>query len=157
VLSTDELVVLVRPDHGLAGKSHVTLEEVGRQNVVAHNDPSPTRDQVLRLYEQRHAPLNIRLSLPSLDGVKRAVSMGLGVAVLPRRCALDEIERGDLVAIRVPELRAPRQVRLVARQDAGLSHAARAFLDVARRAGSVEPPAAESTRRQAGRRSHPET
>jgi DNA-binding transcriptional LysR family regulator len=157
VLSTDELVVLVRPDHELAGKSHVTLEEVGRQNVVAHNDPSPTRDQVLRLYEQRHAPLNIRLSLPSLDGVKRAVSMGLGVAVLPRRCALDEIERGDLVAIRVPELRAPRQVRLVARQDAGLSHAARAFLDVARRAGGLEPPAAMSTRRQAGRRSQPET
>lgn len=137
VISTDELVVLVRPDHPFAALSQVALEEVGRQNVVAHNDPSPTRDQVLRLYEQRHAPLNIRLSLPSLDGVKRAVSMGLGVALLPRRCALDELGRGELVAIRVPELRTPRQVRLVARQDNALSHAARAFLDVARQTSGV--------------------
>lgn len=154
VVSTDELVVLVRPDHALAKSAQVTLEEVGRQNVVAHNDPSPTRDQVLRLYEQRHAPLNIRLSLPSLDGVKRAVSLGLGVALLPRRCALEELERGDLVAVRVPELRAPRQVRLVARQDSGLSHAARAFLEVARRAAGSDPAAPA---RQARKRSQPET
>lgn len=158
VLSTDELVVLVRPDHDLAQQAQVTLEEVGQQNVVAHNDPSPTRDQVIRLYEQRHAALNIRLSLPNLDGVKRAVSMGLGVAVLPRRCALDEIARGELVAIRVPELRTPRQVRLVARLDAGLSHAARAFLDLARRSSSAEaPPAQETPKRQARPRSQPET
>ena len=30
-----------------------------------------------------------RSALPSLDGIKRAVEMGIGVAVLPRRCALD--------------------------------------------------------------------
>lgn len=155
VIGADELVVLVRPDHPLAGREQISLEEAGRENVIAHNDPSPTRDQVLRMYEQRHAPLNIRLSLPSLDGVKRAVSMGLGIALLPRRCALDEIARGDLVAIRVPELRAPRQVRLVARQNAALSHAARAFLDAARE--TAVPPSGPAAGRQAGNRSQPDT
>lgn len=159
VVSVDELVVLVKPDHPLAGQSQISLEEFGRQSVVAHNDPSPTRDQVLRMYEQRHAPLNIRLALPNLDGVKRAVTMGLGVALLPRRCAQDEIDRGELVAIRAPELRTPRQVRLVARQDAGLSHAARAFLELARRHGGSEtPPGTEEPRkRQARKRSQPDT
>ena len=107
------------------------MEEMGRQTVIAHNDPSPARDRVLRLYEQRHAPLNIRMSLPSLDGIKRAVEMGLGVALLPRRCAQGEIARGQLVEVRVPELRSPRQVRFVYRRDGGLSHAAQAFLEVA--------------------------
>ena len=88
------------------------MEEMGRQTVIAHNDPSPARDRVLRLYEQRHAPLNIRMSLPSLDGIKRAVEMGLGVALLPRRCAQGEIARGQLVEVRVPELRSPRQIAL---------------------------------------------
>jgi DNA-binding transcriptional LysR family regulator len=60
--------------------------------------------------------------------------MGLGVALLPRRCAQGEISRGELVEIHVPELRSPRQVRLVHRREAQLSHAARAFLEVARRA-----------------------
>ena len=35
-------------------RRRVTIEEVGRQIVIAHNDPSPTRDRVLRAYERRH-------------------------------------------------------------------------------------------------------
>jgi DNA-binding transcriptional LysR family regulator len=132
VIGTDELVLLVRPDDPLATQKQVTMEETGRQTVIAHNDPSPARERVLQLYEQRHAPLNIRLSLPSLDGIKRAVEMGLGVALLPRRCALGEIARRELVAVQVPELRSPRQVRLVYRREGDLSHAARAFLEIAR-------------------------
>ena len=133
LLGTDELVLLLRPDHPFAGRKQVTMEEMGRLPIVAHNDPSPARDRVLRLYEQRHAKLNIRLSLPSLDGIKRAVETGLGVALLPRRCALGEIGRGQLVEVRVPELRSPRQLRFVYRREADLSHAAQAFLEVARR------------------------
>jgi DNA-binding transcriptional LysR family regulator len=132
VVGVDEMVLLVRPDDPLAGQKQVTMEEMGQQTVIAHNDPSPARDRVLQLYEQRHAPLNIRLSLPSLDGIKRAVEMGLGVALLPRRCALRELARKELVAVRVPELRSPRQVRLVFRRGGELSHAAKAFLDVVR-------------------------
>ena len=115
-LGSDELVLLAHPTHPLAPRKRVTIEEVGREAVIAHNDPSPARERVLRLYERRHAPINIQISLPSLDGIKRAVEMGLGVALLPRRCALTEIARGQLVAVKVPELSAPRPVRLVFRR-----------------------------------------
>lgn len=135
-LGTDELVLLVPPTHPLAKKKQITMEEMGRQVVIAHNDPSPSRDRVLQLYEKRHAPLNIVMSLPSLDGIKRAVEMGLGVALLPRRCAWSEISRGQLIEVRVTELRAPRQLRFVYRRDGELSHAAQAFLDVVRKYGS---------------------
>jgi DNA-binding transcriptional LysR family regulator len=86
---------------------------------------------VLRAYERRHTPINIQVALPSLDGIKRAVEMGIGVAVLPRRCALTEIARGQLVALKVPGLSARRQVRLIYRRGEQ-SHAADAFLDVVR-------------------------
>jgi DNA-binding transcriptional LysR family regulator len=156
VIGTDELVLLVRPDDPLASQKEVTMEEMGRQTVIAHNDPSPTRERVLQMYEQRHAPLNIRLSLPSLDGIKRAVEMGLGVALLPRRCAQGEIARRELVEIRVPDLRSPRQVRLVYRRAGDLSHAARAFLDVARQMADRSVTSAAPARRQARRSDQPE-
>ena len=133
LLGTDELVLLVPPGHALASSKEITMEEMGRQSIIAHNDPSPARERVLRLYEQRHAPLNILMSLPSLDGIKRAVEMGLGVALLPRRCAQAEIARGQLAAVEVPDLGSPRELRLVYRKDGGLSHAAQAFLKLARR------------------------
>ncbi len=128
-IGIDDLVLLTHPNHPLAHREEVSMEEFGRQIVIAHNDPSPARERVLRLSEQRHAPINIQISFPSLDGIKRAVEMNLGVALLPRRCALAEIGRKQLVAVRVPKLRLPRQVRLVYRRGGELSRAASAFLD----------------------------
>ncbi len=130
VLGQDELVMLVHPTHPLADSAEVTLSECARQTVIAHNDPSHVRDQVLRLFEQHHIPANILISLPSLEGIKRAVAMQMGVALLPRRCAQAEIARGDLVALAMPEVRLRRQVRVVFRKGGERSHAATAFLAV---------------------------
>ena len=130
-LGVDELVMLTHPTHPLARRRQITMEEFGRQTIIAHNDPSPRRERVLRLFEQKHAPINIQMSLPSLDGIKRAVEMNLGVALLPRRCALSEIARKQLAAVRVPQLRVPRTLRLLYRQTGESSHAASAFLEAA--------------------------
>ena len=111
-LGADEMVLLVYPSHPFAARARVTLAEFGQQTVVAHSDPSPVRERVLRVSEVRHAPINIQIALPSLEAIKRAVEMRMGVALLPRRCALTEIARGTLVAVRIPEVRLPRQVPL---------------------------------------------
>jgi DNA-binding transcriptional LysR family regulator len=127
-LGQDELVMLVHPAHPLATLKEVTLSECARQTLVAHNDPSHVRDRVLRTFEQHHIPANILISLPSLEGIKRAVGMQLGVALLPRRCAEAETQRGELVALAIPDLRLRRQIRLVFRRGGERSHASSAFL-----------------------------
>ena len=58
--------------------------------------------------------------------------MGLGVALLPKRCAFAEISSGQLAAVKVPPLRLARQVRLIYRREGEMSHAAEAFLDAAK-------------------------
>src|SRR4051812_29927042 len=62
-VGSDELVLLVAPSHPLAGRQQVSMDEVAREPVVAHNDPSPARERVLRLFEERHIPLNMVISL----------------------------------------------------------------------------------------------
>lgn len=131
VIGADELVLLVYPSHPFAGRDSVPMSEFAHQTVIAHSDPSPARDQVLRQAELRHAPINIQIALPSLEGIKRAVEKKMGVALLPRRCAVDEIARRQLVAVRIPEVRLPRQLRLLYRKG-DLSHAAAAFLEAAK-------------------------
>ncbi len=130
VVGTDELVLLVHPAHALARRKQVTMEDVAGEPVVAHNDPSPARERVLRLFEQHHIVLNMVIALPSLDGIKRAVELALGVALLPRRCAITEIASGRLVAVPVAGISRKRQVTLVCRR-AHRSHAANAFLKIA--------------------------
>jgi DNA-binding transcriptional LysR family regulator len=84
------------------------------------------------------------VSLPSLEGIKRAVAMEMWVALLPRRCAESEITRGELVALSVPEIRLRRQVRLVFRKTSERSHTTAAFLatvnmDRSDRSGGSDP------------------
>ena len=57
-----------------------------------------------------------------------------GVAFLPRMCVEQEIERRALCEVQVRELKLVRQIRLVYPARRQLSHAARAFLDVVKRA-----------------------
>ena len=132
VLGSDELVMLVYPSHVFAGRDSVPIAEFANETVIAHSDPSPARDQVLRQAELRHAPINIQIALPSLEGIKRAVEKKMGVALLPRRCVVDEIERKQLVAVKIPEIRYQRQLRLLHRKGEQ-SHAAQAFLATARK------------------------
>jgi DNA-binding transcriptional LysR family regulator len=134
-VGSDELVLLVSPSHILAKRRQVTMAEVGAHPVVAHNDPSPARERVLRLFEEHHIPLNMVIALPSLDGIKRAVELNLGVALLPRRCAVTEIASKRLMAVPVGGVSRKREVTLVCRK-AHRSHAADAFLKVASGPGS---------------------
>jgi DNA-binding transcriptional LysR family regulator len=130
-IGDDELVMLASPSHPLATRRQVTMAEFAHENVIAHNEASPARERVLRLFEQKHEPINIQIALPSLDAIKRAVEMNLGVALLPRRCALAELSRGQLVAVHVAQIRLPRHLRLIHRIGTPLSHAAKAFLEAA--------------------------
>jgi DNA-binding transcriptional LysR family regulator len=53
----------------------------------------------------------------------------MGVALLPRRTALSEIEAGRLAATLLPELRRPRELRLVYRSAGNFGNAAHAVLE----------------------------
>jgi len=137
-VGNDELVLLVSPSHVLAKRRQVTMAEVGAHPVVAHNDPSPARERVLRLFEEHHIVLNMGIARPSLDGIKRAVELNLGVALLHRRCAVTEIASKRLVAIPVNGVSRKRDVTLVCRK-AHRSHAADAFLKVAHETQASKP------------------
>ena len=98
---------------------------------MAHIVSSPYREKVLQAFQQHKTPLHMDLELPTLQAIKQFVALGSGVALMPEISVETEVARGELVRIPVKELRVQRKLRLVYRKEAGLSHAARAFLKVA--------------------------
>src|SRR5882672_7154181 len=129
---TDELALIVPPDHPLAARKIVSVRELGAESFIAHNVPSPYRERVVRTFEKYRTPLNISLEMPTLEAIKRLVEQGLGVALITRLAAQTEIERKQLAGLSVKEMRLERRVHLIYRKGATLSHAAKAFLTVAR-------------------------
>jgi len=131
-IGLDELALVVAPSHPLAGNQVVSVRELGAESFIAHNVPSPYREKVIKTFEKHRTPLNISMEMPTLESIKRLVEEGLGIALIPRLAAHIEIERGQLAGLVVREMKFERKLHLIYRKGATLSHAAKAFLRVAR-------------------------
>lgn len=131
-VAMDELSLIVAPEHPLAEKESVSVRELGAESFIAHNVPSPYRERVVRTFEKYKTPLNISIEMPTLEAIKRLVEQQMGVALVPRLTAQSEIARGQLLALTVREMRLERRLYLIYRKGATLSHAAKAFLRVAK-------------------------
>src|SRR3979409_458890 len=131
-IGSDELALVVAPAHPLAAKKVVSVRELGAESFIAHNVPSPYREKVVRTFEKQRTPLNISMEMPTLEAIKRLGEQGLGGALIPRLAAQTEISRKQLAGLAVKEMRLERRVHLIYRKGATLSHAAKAFLTVAR-------------------------
>lgn len=134
VLSTvvyrDDLVCVMGPGHALANAGTASIARLGRETFVAHNVPSPLRQRVIAAFQRHKTPLQMDVELPSLEAIKRFLQRNHGVALVPKLTVERELETGDLVAVRVPELQVERKLRLIRRRQAGMSHAAREFLRI---------------------------
>jgi DNA-binding transcriptional LysR family regulator len=133
----DELVLIVPLDHPLARKGLVSVTELAAESFIAHNVKAHYREQVNRTFEKLKTPLNISMEMPTLEAIKRLVELGQGVALIPRLAVHSEVSHQQLVALQVREMKPERRLHLVYRKGAALSHAARAFLRVARRLPST--------------------
>jgi DNA-binding transcriptional LysR family regulator len=121
---------VVNPRHPLARSEEVSIRQLGAQNFIAHNVPSPQRQKVIQTFRRHKTPLQMGVELPSLEAIKRFVEMGNGVALVPTLTVQTELAAGTLVRVAVRELQIERKLRLVYRRQASLSHAALAFLKV---------------------------
>jgi DNA-binding transcriptional LysR family regulator len=129
---TDELALVVSPEHSMAKRDSVSIKELGVESFIAHNAPSPYREKVIEAFEKHKTRLNIAVELPSLEAIKKLVEIGTGIALVPRLTAESEIADGRLVALRVDEMKFQRQLHLIHRKNSVLSHAAQVFLQLAK-------------------------
>jgi DNA-binding transcriptional LysR family regulator len=129
---TDGLTLIASPKHPLAGKKEVSIRELADETFVAHNAPSPYRKKVIDAFEKYKTRLNIGVELPSLEAIKKLVEQGTGIALVPKLTAQSEIESGRLAALNVKELKLERKLNIIYRRNSELSHAAEAFLKLAK-------------------------
>jgi DNA-binding transcriptional LysR family regulator len=120
----DALTLVVHPRHRLARRRTVDISELGQEIFIAHIVESPYRWRVIQLFEKHRVPLNMAVQLPTIESIKRFVRMQMGVAIVPRTCVRQEIEQGELVEVKIKQLRVPRRLFLIYRRDSKPSRAA---------------------------------
>lgn len=109
----DELVMFAAPEHALAGRSRLTLEEVAAEPWILRERGSGTRQVFDAAMRHMMPRLDIRLELEHTEAIKRAVESGLGIGCISRLALKDAFRRGSLVPLDVPGLDLQRKFYFV--------------------------------------------
>jgi DNA-binding transcriptional LysR family regulator len=132
VIYTDHLAFVVSPQHRFAKKESTSITELGMETFIGHNVLSPYREVVLREFQKHKVPLNMDVEMPTVETIRKMVQRNEGVAFLPKMCVEQELSQHLLCEVRVDEFSFERKIRLVYPARRALSHAARAFLELAK-------------------------
>lgn len=135
-IGEDRLVLILPPQHKLAGRKRLRVAEVLAEPMVIREEGSGTREATFAaLIEDTVsdplAGLNIVCEVGSTAAVKACVRSGVGLAFLSDMCVQDELASGALATAAVDGFDVRRTFHLVSRKGAYLGPAARAFRDAA--------------------------
>jgi DNA-binding transcriptional LysR family regulator len=135
VLFRDELVVIVSPDHDLASRKFITIEDLLGNPFLQRIRGSATRqvlDNALEAKGINPSELKVVMELGSSRSLLEAAAQGLGLAVVSSLAAEDCIRQGRLVSKPVSGLDLRRDFWLVL-TSAPRSPALAAFIEFLRR------------------------
>lgn len=125
----DVLVVVMRDDHPLAGRTSVAFAETLDGDHVGLHAASSINARTHMAAREAGKPLRLRIHVPGFDAVCRMVQAGMGVGVLPLKVYEIMGRPLGLVAVGLDDAWAGRSLILVARELDGLSPVARQLYD----------------------------
>ena len=120
VLDTDCLVLAVPPEHPLADKPFITVEELKKETLIIRSRHSGTRNMFVSSLEARNMHLDefsILMELDNIATIKDLIRRGFGVSVLPRSTCEDEWKKGKICLLPIEGLGMIREMNLVYRKD----------------------------------------
>lgn len=76
------LVPIAAPDHPLAARKHIPLDELGNDVFLIREQGSGTRGTMERFFTEHGVTLKSRMELSSNEAIRQAVAAGLGLGVV---------------------------------------------------------------------------
>jgi len=139
-LATDELLVILPPNHTLAGRTELRPTDLAEQPFVLREPGSGTRLVADTYLRSAGIVPHVVLELGSTEAIKRLIMAGVGLGIISRYAVVHEIESGRLAAARLIGMRMTRGFSRITLRSRRLSLAARAFntmLDTALRSSAA--------------------
>ncbi len=124
-----ELKVVLPPSHPLGSKTDITAAELSFYPLLLPRI-GRTRKMIEELLKPYHKNLQISMELASVEIIKKYVSAGIGISLLPEGFAQAEMEAGTLQLVPLRGHKLYRELGLIYRRGSSLSLPAKAFLDI---------------------------
>ncbi len=133
----DKLTVVVPPGHPLASKSKVALTALSGVPFISFDREAPTRKAIDRVFREKNLTLNPVMEMDNVETIKQAISLGLGIGILPLASVQHQVNDGSLVARPFADGSFSRSIGLLVRKGKYLDRASQAVLDAFKAAADV--------------------
>jgi DNA-binding transcriptional LysR family regulator len=100
----DELVVISHPEHRLLSRNDVDVAMLVREQFIVREPGSGTRDVSARALALHGVRLINTMRVGGTESIKQAVAAGLGLAIVSRAAAADQLALGKIAVLAVDGL-----------------------------------------------------
>jgi len=138
--SQEEVLVILSPDHKLAGKKALSIKDLAREPIIMREKGSGTRKLVTELFAQKGLIPNILMETSNTEFIKQLVQRGDGISFLVKAAAAIELREKKLVTVPFDVQKIFLDVSIAYLKDQHLSPPAKAFLDILKKLGEKTKP-----------------
>lgn len=124
-------MLITPPDHPLAGKESVLLEDLSPYGLILPPQRLSTYRLVDLVFQQRQVSYHVAIEVGGWDVIKEYVAMGLGISIVTGIC-ITEADRQRLAVRNMRQYFPQRSYGVVMRKGKFLSKEAQAFIDLIR-------------------------
>lgn len=135
-LHKDELVLICHPDHPLAKKKSISIQDLDGQKFVSFDRTIPTGKAIERILRQHRVQVVRAMEFDNVETVKRAVEINAGVALVPRSTVVQEVANGTLAQLPIRDADLHRPIGLIYKKTKVLSPAMKHFIQFAKGEGA---------------------
>ena len=128
----DRLVLVVPPQHPLAKHRQVSIKKLAGEPLVGFERDIPTRKETDRVLRRHGIEVRYVMELDNAEIMKRAVEIGLGLAILPEHAVRPEVRGGTLAAVQMSDEVFLRPLGIIHRTGKHFSPAAAKFIECLR-------------------------
>lgn len=115
-LDMDSLMLVTAPNHPLAEKSIVTVDDIKREKLILRLPNSGTRNLFVASLEARNISIDefdVILELDNIATIKNLIRRGYGVSVLPKSVVIDDMKKRRLTALPIENLSMIREINII--------------------------------------------
>jgi DNA-binding transcriptional LysR family regulator len=125
----DQLMVIVPPNHPLANRAKVTLQDIAAYDLVALTHDASIHSLICQTANEEGISLRIRIHVRSFDAICRMIEAGLGIGILPDKAAQSHTRSMRIVSIAIEGSWTYRKLSICVRDYKSLSVIARQMVD----------------------------
>jgi DNA-binding transcriptional LysR family regulator len=126
---TDRLVLVCAPSHPMSEKGEVPVAAVDGEKFVGFEKGIPTRQALDRLFADKQIHVQYVAELDNIEMVKRLAEVGAGIAIIPEKSCIHEVQSGTLVKIELADKDLTRPIGIIHRTGKHFSPASEKFIE----------------------------